>query len=782
VKEADIKKLGKYDILGELGKGAMGVVYKGQDPFIERFVALKTVRTDLLAADDPEATTAQITRFKREAQAAGRINHPNIVGIYEYGEDGPTAFIAMEFIEGRDLKDYFDKTERFDLKAIVRIMSDTLSALDYAHKHGIVHRDIKPANIMLTSAGEVKITDFGIARLESSNLTQAGTVMGTPSYMSPEQFMGQQVDARSDIFSAGGVLYQLLTGEKPFTGSLTTIMHRVLHAQPEPPSVLNVQISPDLDRVVAKAMAKRPDDRFQSAAEFGQALRDAVERRPAPAAAPVAVEEPDSEATLNERTLMAPEAMAAPKTAAPAAQAEDLSPRDLMSDAAPRAAATAKTPSRDSAEPAAKGGGKGMMIGAAAGVLVVVGGVAGWMMIGKGPAPEPSRPEPARLEDQTRTQTNTGTGTAPSAEEQARQQRAAEEIRRQAEERVRQQQAAEEIRRQAEEQARQQQAAEELRRQAEERARQQQTAQQTAEEARRQAEERARQQQAQQAAEERARQQQAAQQAQQAQQALEETRRQAEEQARQQQAAQQAAEEAKRKQAQQVALAENAFKQVRTAVARVNCGLLKADSRPEGGAAVSGVVGEATSEAQVRAAIEAAAPGFPYALTLDTMTRPMCEPLTALSRPRERNQELAQPLGLRASAPGAVFRNGQDLTLELDGPGFAANLQVDYFTLEGYVVHLLPNGLEKDAALAAGGHRRLGNRADGGRFWTIGPPFGRELIVVVASAKPLFAKPRPEAEQAGAYLGELRKALEAAAKTGGPAPVAAALVISTVAN
>ncbi len=143
MKQADISKLGKYEIEGELGKGAMGVVYRGKDPFIERFVALKTVRTDMLKADDPEATTAQITRFKREAQAAGRLNHPNIVGIYEYGEDGPTAFIAMEFIEGRDLKDYFDKNERFDVKTIVRIMGDVLSALDYAHHHGIVHRDIE---------------------------------------------------------------------------------------------------------------------------------------------------------------------------------------------------------------------------------------------------------------------------------------------------------------------------------------------------------------------------------------------------------------------------------------------------------------------------------------------------------------------------------------------------------------------------------------------------------------------------------------------------------------
>lgn len=267
-----IDKLGKYIIERELGQGAMGIVYKAIDPIIGRSVAIKTIRVD---TND----IIQVERFKREAQAAGRINHPNIVSIYEYGEENSTAFIAMEFIDGCDLKEYFDKNDRFEIKEIVRIMNEILDALDFAHKHGIIHRDIKPANIMITKTGDIKITDFGIARIDESNLTKAGTVMGTPSYMSPEQFLGQQVDNRSDIFSAGAVLYQLLTGEKPFSGSLTTIMHRVLNTHPDNPSILNIQIPSAFDHVVDKALAKKPEHRYQNASDFSQAIRDAFAGR-----------------------------------------------------------------------------------------------------------------------------------------------------------------------------------------------------------------------------------------------------------------------------------------------------------------------------------------------------------------------------------------------------------------------------------------------------------------------------------------------------------------------
>ena len=197
------QKLGKYEIRRELGKGAMGVVYEGWDAGIGRRVALKTVRRDQLEGGE---AAELLSRFKREAQAAGRLNHPNVVAVYEYGEDEGTAFIAMEYIEGRELKDIFDKSERVKLPDVLQLMTQLLDAIGHAHANGIVHRDIKPANVFLLPDGRLKVGDFGIARMESSNLTQAGSVLGTPAYMSPEQFMGQTVDGRSDHFSAGVIL------------------------------------------------------------------------------------------------------------------------------------------------------------------------------------------------------------------------------------------------------------------------------------------------------------------------------------------------------------------------------------------------------------------------------------------------------------------------------------------------------------------------------------------------------------------------------------------------
>jgi len=272
---ADIpQKLGKYEIRRELGRGAMGIVCEGWDPMIARRVALKTVRREQLERTEAEEI---LSRFQREAQAAGRLNHPNVVAVYDFGEDPDgTAYIAMEYVEGRELKDYFDQQERFSLDEIVRLMQELLAALGHAHAHGIVHRDIKPANIFILASGQAKVGDFGIARIESSNLTQAGSVLGTPAYMSPEQFMGQRVDGRSDLFSAGVILYQFLTGEKPFSGQLTTIMHKVLKEDPILPSELNVQAPPAFDAVVRKAMAKRPEERFQTAQAFSAALQSAL--------------------------------------------------------------------------------------------------------------------------------------------------------------------------------------------------------------------------------------------------------------------------------------------------------------------------------------------------------------------------------------------------------------------------------------------------------------------------------------------------------------------------
>ncbi|SIR20100.1 MULTISPECIES: serine/threonine-protein kinase [Acidiphilium] len=269
----DPATLGKYDVVRPLGRGAMGVVFEGFDPIITRRVAIKTVRLDRI--DETEGAE-DLLRFKREAQAAGRLTHPNIVGVYDYGETDALAYIVMEFVEGDTLKFLLDRGDRFTPADAVAMMESLLAGIAYSHDNGVIHRDIKPANVMITRDGRVKLADFGVARIESSSLTQAGTMIGTPSYMSPEQFMGQTIDSRTDIYSAGVLLYQLLTGEKPFEGSVTAIMHKVLNTEPPPPSALSVSVAPALDAVVRRAMAKRPEDRFAGARDFAQALRDAT--------------------------------------------------------------------------------------------------------------------------------------------------------------------------------------------------------------------------------------------------------------------------------------------------------------------------------------------------------------------------------------------------------------------------------------------------------------------------------------------------------------------------
>ena len=305
-----LTKLGKYEIKRELGRGAMGVVYEGFDPFIERTVAIKTIRKSLIDQSEAQET---LDRFRREAQAAGRLTHPNIVSVYEYGEDDDMTFIAMEFIVGKELKGYFEQKERFQIKDSMHIMRQLLDALDYSHERGVVHRDIKPSNIIVTKNNQIKVVDFGIARIESSDLTQTGMVLGTPAYMSPEQFKGLVADRRSDIYSTGVILYQFLTGVRPFIGNPITLMHMVLSEAPVPPSKLNLGVSKPLEDVVTKAMSKNPEDRFQTAAEFLQALNLASA---ATAATPAQIV--DADATLvnskaADETLVAPDVPIDPK-------------------------------------------------------------------------------------------------------------------------------------------------------------------------------------------------------------------------------------------------------------------------------------------------------------------------------------------------------------------------------------------------------------------------------------------------------------------------------------
>jgi serine/threonine-protein kinase len=271
----EIDRLGKYEIRRVLGRGAMGVVYLGFDPFIERPVAIKTIRKDTL---DPELAAQFLLRFKNEARAAGRLTHANIVGVYEYGEQGSVAYIVMEYVEGTGLREYLNRQTAFDFAQLVELMTQLLSALEFAHRCGVVHRDIKPSNLIVTDAGLLKVADFGVARVDMSNLTVAGMVIGTPSYMSPEQCSGNAVDVRSDLFSAGVVLYELLSGQRPFIGSVEAIAYKICHEEPAPPSQISgLRLPKEVDGLVARALAKRPADRFPSARAFREALHEVAQ-------------------------------------------------------------------------------------------------------------------------------------------------------------------------------------------------------------------------------------------------------------------------------------------------------------------------------------------------------------------------------------------------------------------------------------------------------------------------------------------------------------------------
>lgn len=264
-------KIGKYKIIEMLGKGAMGVVYKALDPDIGREVAIKTIRFDLSSATEQEELMG---RFIREAQAAGKIQHSNIVTIYEVGREKDLTFIVMQFIKGKSLQQMIAEKRRFSTQEIEDIVVPLCEALDYAHRNGVVHRDMKPANILINEEGKPYIVDFGVARVETSTLTQTGTTVGTPSYMSPEQIMGKKVDNRADIFSLGVILYELATGQRPFSGeNISTIMYKIVNERP--PRVTDVERSlpTAYEKIIERAMAKDPNERFSSCSQFASFLK-----------------------------------------------------------------------------------------------------------------------------------------------------------------------------------------------------------------------------------------------------------------------------------------------------------------------------------------------------------------------------------------------------------------------------------------------------------------------------------------------------------------------------
>lgn len=264
--------LGRYKILKELGRGAMGHVYLGKDPTIQRFVAIKTMCFDEI---EEESKLQEVkTRFFREAESAGRLSHPNIVTIYDAGEEGNLGYIAMELVEGKSLKDWSRSPKSLPFGKVARMLATVADALDYAHQQGIVHRDIKPANIMLTDDRLVKVMDFGIAKMASSSQTRTDVVLGTPTYMSPEQIAGKKVDGRSDIFSLGIVLFELLAGQPPFTAdTLPALLFAIAHNPHPELSQYRKDLPPMCKEVVDRALQKDPPHRYRRAGHFAQDLR-----------------------------------------------------------------------------------------------------------------------------------------------------------------------------------------------------------------------------------------------------------------------------------------------------------------------------------------------------------------------------------------------------------------------------------------------------------------------------------------------------------------------------
>jgi eukaryotic-like serine/threonine-protein kinase len=269
-----LTKAGRYEISGELGRGAMGVVYRAVDPVIGRTVAVKTLQ---LSEEGTGLTRAELlARFQTEARAAGNLTHPNIVVVFDAGEEEGLFFITMELVEGKSLQNLLDSGQMFPLPRVLRIMEQSCSALQFAHDRNIVHRDIKPANLMLTPDDTLKVTDFGTAKiLQFGTVQQTAHVMGTPSYMSPEQIKGKVVDGRSDIFSLGVVLYEMITGEKPFPGqNITTVIYKIVNEEPTAPRDIDSSIHPGLNAIVMKSLAKEPAARYQSCRELFDDLRN----------------------------------------------------------------------------------------------------------------------------------------------------------------------------------------------------------------------------------------------------------------------------------------------------------------------------------------------------------------------------------------------------------------------------------------------------------------------------------------------------------------------------
>jgi len=320
------ERIGRYEILEELGRGNMGAVYKARDPQIDRIVAIKSILTASFPPDELEHYKG---RFYREAQAAGKMSHPGIVTIHDIAEDeNGQPYLVMEFIEGATLFSLLAPPgpgmppERLSFEQALDIGIQVAQALDYAHRRGVVHRDIKPANVLITYDGKAKITDFGIAKLEGTQLTQAGTMVGTPAFMSPEQITGSAVDGRSDIFSLGGVLYWMFTGEKPFAGdTVSALSFKIVYEMPVPAKQRNAALPPSVEQIISRCLAKKPEERYKTARELAADLIALRDKKLAAAAAPAPKAEEAKPAAVTSAPQGPPPAALRPAAPKPAAEA-----------------------------------------------------------------------------------------------------------------------------------------------------------------------------------------------------------------------------------------------------------------------------------------------------------------------------------------------------------------------------------------------------------------------------------------------------------------------------
>jgi serine/threonine-protein kinase len=383
----EFTKLGKYEIVARLGAGAMGEVWKARDPVLNRFVAIKVMSASL--ESDPEL----VQRFQREAQSAARLNHGNIITVFDFGQDQGRLYMAMELLEGSDLKEVIAQRALPELWDRVLVMEQIADGLAFAHSQGIVHRDVKPANVHVLPNGRVKIMDFGLARIETSEMTHQGMVMGTPNYMAPEQVQGRKADARSDVFSCGALFYELLAGRKAFSGeSMTAILNKVLEGRPEPLAGLVPGLPAELTAIVERALAKDPSARYPDAREMLEAVRGVRERMESGELASGAL---GAEATLNGLDAPtvasldhAPSSLRSARTVA-GNTALDISRR-------PRVESRPGAPTLSGQDRTQSGGWRSPLPLVAAGVLVAGGGAAAWFL-SRPPAAPPATMAPAEL-------------------------------------------------------------------------------------------------------------------------------------------------------------------------------------------------------------------------------------------------------------------------------------------------------------------------------------------------------------------------------------------------